>query len=256
MKIPGEEAWGWLQDKYGFEEDRAGRILEIAWRVGPNSEPVEGGLITVTYFGRPGGSWAQSYFEIVENIGKNSSSRRSGKVAAKPPMDYSITNRNTPVARTTSPMRKERVMPPRGRKAAAAPVEPEEQAAVEEAGLYDHHLTKDLSPTMSDYGDWFHENVADIDELGKSDPGRLLALGSTLYPHFQKSDLNQNNREARRAARAASAPVVEEDVEEEAPAKPAARGRAPKATAPAGNGATPKPAAPRGRAKAPAAAAY
>ncbi len=133
-------------------------------------------------------------------------------------------------------------MPPRGRKAAAAPVEPEEQEEAEQEGQFDRHLTKDLSPTMSDYADWFHENVADIDELGKSDPGRLLALGSTLYPHFQKSDLNQGRREARRTDRAA-ANGAEEEPE---PAKPAPRGRKPAAgaAAPARSAAKPAAAAP------------
>jgi hypothetical protein len=111
-------------------------------------------------------------------------------------------------------------MPPRGKRAAAAVVEEPEVEEVE-GNPFDHHLTKDLSPTMSDYADWFHENVTDIDELGKSDPGRLLALGSTLYPHFQKSDLNQNRRAARKEERAAAAPAAEE----EAPAPARAKGR-------------------------------
>jgi hypothetical protein len=122
-------------------------------------------------------------------------------------------------------------MPPRGKRAAAAVVEdPVEVEEVEEGNPFDHHLTKDLSPTMSDYGDWFHENVADIDELGKTDPGRLLALGSTLYPHFQKSPLNQKRREARKTERATAAPA--EEAEEEAPV-PARKGRGAATKAPA-----------------------
>jgi hypothetical protein len=146
-------------------------------------------------------------------------------------------------------------MPPRGRNAKAA--EPEEEVQEAAAPDFSHHLTKDLSPTMSDYGDWFHENVTDIDELGKSDPGRLLALGSTLYPHFQRSDLNQANRAKRQAQRQAAAPANGAGEEEETAPKPA-RGRgakpAPAAEKPAA--AAPKPAPPRrGRAAAAATAA-
>jgi hypothetical protein len=129
-------------------------------------------------------------------------------------------------------------MPPRGKRAAAAVVEEPEVEEVE-GNPFDHHLTKDLSPTMADYGDWFHENVTDIDELGKTDPGRLLALGSTLYPHFQKSPLNQERRAARKTERAAAAPAEEA---EEAPAPRKGRGATTKTAA----AATPKPGPRRG----------
>jgi hypothetical protein len=136
-------------------------------------------------------------------------------------------------------------MPPRGKRAAqtAPAVEEVEETEVDE-NPFDHHLTKDLSATMSDYADWFHENVTDIDDLGKTDPARLLALGSTLYPHFQRSPLNQERRAARKAERQSAEPAEEAEA---APA-PARRGRG-AATAPAATKAPATAKAGRGRGK-------
>lgn len=184
---------------------------------------------------------------------KKSSSGRPERLAQHPRLDYTRSNK-PPTATTPNKTEKAITMPPRGRKAtaAAAPVveEPEET----DAGQFDHHLTKDLTDTMTLYGDWFHENVADINELGASDPGRLLALGSTLYPHFQKSDANQRMRAARKAERASSNGDAEEP--EEAPA-PARKGRAAR-TAVAAKPVAAAPAKParRGRASASAEAPY
>jgi hypothetical protein len=105
-------------------------------------------------------------------------------------------------------------MPPaRGRRAATQPApapepEPENNGQVD----FQKYLDKDLSPTMSDYVDWFEENVASLDDVPVD---KILALGSSLYPHFQKSEFNVSRREARKAERA---PEPEPE-----PAKPAAR---------------------------------
>lgn len=168
---------------------------------------------------------------------ENSPKRRSEKVAQPRPMDYNRGNAKPPVRNP----RKAIAMPPRGRRAAAAPVEPEVEEV--EENPFERHLTKELSPTMQDYAEWFEQEVASFDDV---EPDRLLALGSTLYPHFQKSEMNQKRREARRSQRAV-APVDEPEEEEEAPA-PARKGRTVAKTAPAKAAATEpaaaKPAAP------------
>jgi hypothetical protein len=187
-------------------------------------------------------------------IEENSRKMMAEKVASARRMDYTKGNAKP---RTTNVENKGKVttMPPRGRKGAAVPVEPEEVLEEENgAGLFDHHLTKDLSPTMSTYADWFHANVADIDQLGKDDPARLLALGSTLYPHFQKSPENQAARAERKAARAVAV-EPEPEPEPEPVAQPARRGRPSTKAAAAAPAAAPAAKAPaRRRGAAPAAA--
>jgi hypothetical protein len=110
-------------------------------------------------------------------------------------------------------------MPPaaRGRRSAtrsAPPPEPEP----EQNGEFDYqrYLDKDLSPTMADYVTWYEENVAALEDVPVD---KLLTSGVYLYGHFQKSDFNIQQREARRAARA---PAPEPEPE---PVKPAGRGR-------------------------------
>lgn len=181
---------------------------------------------------------------------KKSSSRRPERLARQRRMDYNRRNVKPPTPETPNRTRTAKTMPPRGRKAAAAaPVveEPEESTA----GQFDHHLTKDLSDKMLAYGDWFHENVADINEMGANDPGRLLALGSTLYGQFQKSDVNQQMIANSKAERAASNGHAEEP--EETPAPAPRRGKAAAAAKPAP--AAPARTARRGRAAATADAA-
>jgi hypothetical protein len=230
-----------LMADYDFTEERAKRVLDIANQFGRKAEPCPGGFVHVVYDG-----WSEEWpyterFRIYDHTGKGeretSPKNRPEKVAPGRAVDY------TPLI-TTILNRKRNAMPPKGRRAAAAPVEPEEQEEAEQEGQFDRHLTKDLSATMQDYAEWFDNEVTDIAALGKTDPDRLLALGSTLYPHFQKSDLNQTRREARRSERAAEEP----EEEEAPPAKSAARGRAAKgASAPAP---APAPAPARGRAAA------
>ena len=129
-------------------------------------------------------------------------------------------------------------MPPRGRRAAAAPA-PEPEVEAED---YSKYLEKDLTPTMSDYADWFEENVAPLADL---ELDRILALGTTLYPKFQKSEFNVSRRDARRAERASAG----EPEEAAAPARGRGRGRAASAPASGTNGASAKATA-RGRGKA------
>jgi hypothetical protein len=214
-----------LRSQYGFSEKFARTLLAQAAADGKalHGIPNGRGHVSVIRMGR-GGYRVEKHSE-----------KSPAAIAMPGRMRYTSGNAKP---RTITPG-KAKTMPPRGRKAAAVPAAVEEPAEVE-GNPFDHHLTKDLSATMSDYGDWFHENVADIDELGKTDPGRLLALGSTLYPHFQKSDLNQSRREARKTERAAAAPA-EEPEEEAAPAPRKGRGAATKTAA-----AAPKPGPRRG----------
>lgn len=225
-----------LRGEYSFDTERAKRVLEIANEFGRKAEPCDGGFVHVVYKG-----WSKDWpfterFAVYDHTGKIT---RPG-VAHTAGMDYT---KSTDRPRQSLD-RKKTDMPPRGRKAAAAPVEPEEQEA-NGAGEFDAYLTKDLSQNMVDYGDWFHENVTDVEDLGRTDPFRLLALGSTLYTKYQKSDAHQALRAEKKAAREA-----DEDEAEEAPAKPAPRGR-PKPSAPAAEAPAP---ARRGRSKAAASA--
>lgn len=134
-------------------------------------------------------------------------------------------------------------MPPaRGRRAPAPPVEPEPVNGEVDYGTY---LDKAPTAKMTDYATWFEDNVASLKELGKSDPARLLQLGSTLYPHFQKSEFNIEQSEKRRAERSAPEPEAEAPARTQRGArgaKPAAatgRGRGRRATADAGAGSAP-----------------
>jgi hypothetical protein len=208
-----------LRSQYKFTEKGARHLLAQA--------AADGSAL----HGNPGGPGHVSV--ICEGKGAYRVEKHSEKspaaVALRGRMRYTSGNAKP---RTITPG-KAKTMPPRGKRAAqTAPAEPEVEEVDEvDDNPFAHHLTKDLSPTMSDYGDWFHENVADIDELGKTDPGRLLALGSTLYPHFQKSPLNQKRREARKTERAAAAPA-EEPEEEAAPAPRKGRGTTAKTPVP------------------------
>lgn len=241
--VSAESALAILKGIYRFSDDTAKKIINRAWHDGESvhGNPSGPGHIYITSLGN-------GRYSVARNSGKISGNR-PGILAQPGRMDYNRVRRAKPV-NSPNPYGKAIIMPPRGRRAAAAaPVEPEPEPAEETAGQFDHHLTKDLSPTMQDYGDWFHQNVADIDELGKTDPGRLLALGSTLYPHFQKSDLNQERRAARKSGRAAAA----DPESEPEPAPAPARGRRTVAAAPAATA----PAKPRrGRAAAASTAAY
>jgi hypothetical protein len=197
-----------LVDKYGFRDDVAERILEIARRVGPNAVPVSNGFITITYQGR-----SLNVPHYRKYIVETHTGNIARKVAHPVRMNYNSSS-DVPVP----PNRKKGANMATRRTAKAAPVEEPEE--VEEAGQFDGHLTKNLSPTMQDYAVWFEDNVAPLDDV---DPARLLALGSSLYPHFQKSEFNQERREERKSARSSAVEEPEEEELEEEPAKPARR---------------------------------
>ncbi len=207
-----------LQNKYAFSPDRADRILEIARRVGPNSEPVPGGIITVTF---NGGTNDGFYYTIEENT-----SASSRKVVAEAREDYTQT-------RTLKPPVKGRTMA-RGR--TAAPV----AAETEEARDYTVYKDKEPTATMVDFADWIVEEVGvefgTAKEMAAFRDG--VRLGGTLRMEFQRSDLNKTRREERRAARVtgnganepapASEPAPAEPEAAAEPARPARRGRPPK----------------------------
>lgn len=191
-----------LVDRYGFTLAEAAEVIRYTvqdtkrWS---KEWKVEGGFITLRYHGL-------SRFSLEDNVDAKKVVSRRNKGYSSP--------------RTHRAPQKGPDMPPaRGRRQAAAP-EPEPNGEVD----FTTYLEKNLSNTMIDYATWFRANVGNPDDI-ESD--RLLALGVGLYPHFQRSDFNIAQREARRAAR-------------EAPPEP-------EPAAPARGG--------RGRAKAPAAAA-
>ena len=213
-----------LTRDYGFTEDEV-RLTIIPVTAEHESQEWKidgGGWVTVRYYGL-------SRFGLEEHSGN----RQAKKVATPHPRRYS---RDIP---DLSENRKDNTMPARGRRqsAQAAPPEPETQNGDVDFSVY---LTKDISDTMTDYITWFEQNVAKLEDV---EIDRLLVLGSSLYPHFQKSDFNIERREARRAAReAASEP-------EPAAATPARRGGRAAAAKPAAAASAPaggKPAA-RGR---------
>jgi hypothetical protein len=222
-----------LHSKYGFSETFARTLLAQASADGKalHGIPNGPGHVSVTCEGK-GRYRVEKHSEI-----------SSAAIAQPGRMRYTSGNAKPP----TITRRKAKTMPPRGKRAAqTAPAVEEPEEAEVEGNEFERHLTGDLSPTMQDFGDWYHENVADIDEMGKTDPGRLLAHGSTLYPRFQKSELNITRRAARKAERAAAAPAPAEEAEA-APA-PARRGRG-AATAPAATKAPATAKAGRGRGK-------
>lgn len=203
MMISAETARYILQDKYGFDQDRAERAIQIAHQYEMNNTPIPGGYVSIRHkYSRP----SPLRYSIEEH---------TGKVAAGTGKGY---NQGNDVLPNDPPIRpKGKTMPARAR---TAPAEPAEETGEED---YSRYLDKDLSATMTDYAEWFEENVAEFKDL---DPERILALGSTLYPKFQKSDFNIERREARRAERASAA---ESNGEAEAEA-PRGRGRGRPAT--------------------------
>lgn len=95
----------------------------------------------------------------------------------------------------------------------AAPVveEPED-----EGKDYTVYADKPITPKMQDFHEWLEEVTGLELDL------RSVALGPTLYHDFQASDFNKERTEQRRAERASA----RTEPDEEAPAKPARRGRA------------------------------
>jgi len=167
------------------------------------------GYVTVRYHGL-------SRFSLEDHTGNTHRNR----VAKAAPARY------IPSKANVTHERMGRKMPPaRGRRQAAPAPEPQ-NGEVD----YQLYLTKDISDTMTDYITWFEDNVAKLEDVPID---RLLVLGSSLYPHFQKSDFNIAQRTARRAART---PAPEPEPAAPAPARGRGRGKpaAKAGTAPAG----------------------
>jgi hypothetical protein len=201
--------------KYGYEPNMAKFMLRYTAddTVKPSKEwktPSTDGFITLRYIDA-------RHFGLEDHTEIQPRKPRKG-VAIHPRRGYTRESKvNLPPARRDSPM-----PAARGRRAAqTAPPEPdpEENGAVD----FQRYLDKDLSPTMTDYVTWFEENVAALEDVPVD---KLLALGSSLYPHFQKSDFNISQREARKSARA---PEPEPEPEPEPVRR--GRGRPPKAAA-------------------------
>lgn len=231
------EIRGRLMTEFGYTYDAANDVIKYTAQntTSPASEwktPDAEGFITLRYHGL-------SRFTLEDHTEK------SGKpLPIRKRMEYNREDKGLPARKqVTPPSRRDTHMPPaRGRRAATQPApapepEPEQNGQVD----FQKYLDKDLSPTMSDYVEWFEDNVASLDDVPVD---KILALGSSLYPHFQKSDFNIERRESRKAERA---PAPEPE-----PAKPAARagrrGRPPAAAPePEPEPAAPAPAARRGR---------
>jgi hypothetical protein len=248
--ITGADALRRLTDDCRFPEAKARRLLNIAWEFGQKAEPCPGGYVHIWYHGKD--DTEQYVFSVVEHIGPDA------KKGLAKPAEKGYTQRKQTKASGASRTKKGNTMPPRGRRPAPEP-EPEQNGEVD----LQKYLSKDLTPTMLDYTEWFEENVAPLADLRKDLP-RILYLGVTLYSHFQRSDFNVERREERRAERAsAREPEPEPAATRSRRAKPAAastepagsNGRARSRGKPAAAKPAAKPAATtRGRGK-PAAAA-
>jgi hypothetical protein len=222
-----------LMDKYGYTYDDVNDVLfytaDNKKSTGRDSEwktPDAEGFITVRYYGL-------SRFTIEdfrEFTGK--------RLAKHPDLSYNREGKGLPIRERIE--KGTRHMPPaKGRRAATAPPPPAEPEANGQVD-FQKYISKDLSPTMADYVEWFEQEVASLDDIPVD---KILVLGVSLYGHFQKSDFNIDRREARRANRA---PAPEPEPE---PAKPARGGRGrSRAAAPEPEPETePEPAARRGR---------
>lgn len=255
--ISGTLALRRLQEDYGFSEERARKILNIAWEFENKAEPCEGGYIHVFYHGwsPPTGNVAvprYHLFAIEDHTGKTRE-KTAGKVAVvnatrynqgdRMPSKYSSAKATT-MRRNTMPPSRTRTRQP----AAAPEPEPEVTASNGEApdqdAVIERYLTKNLTATQEDFIEWFDDNVTDHVALGKTDPDRLMILANQTYGMFQQSDFNRD-RKAERKAQRESAAAAEPEPEPE-PVRPAARrGKGRPAAAP--EQAAPAPARPARR---------
>jgi hypothetical protein len=237
--ITGEQALQRLTLDCHFPEAKARRLLNIAWEFGQKAEPCPGGYVHIWYHGID--DTDQHVFSVIEHIG-----RKAGKALAQ-------SARKQYTERNSSKLTLGETMPPRRRPAQTKQPEPE----VEETGngstskldRLDKYLTGNITPTLTDYVEWFGANVTDPDKL---DSERLIALAVTFYGEFQASDFNKDRKAERKAARETrAASNGDNDADEPAEAAAPARGRGrgarsqPAAAKPAATGRRPgrKPAA-------------
>jgi hypothetical protein len=236
----------YVAEAYGMRRDHAGRCFDITLEFGLKNQPCSGGFFSCSVIEVLGMS---RFVMITDNSGpstKKNSSGSPGKVVSRSPVHY--TSSGTALSASATRPSKEIIMPARGRKPAAQ-VEPEpeveEEAEATDNGARDYtaYATKPPTPAMVDFHDWLVDIGASPEFATQKEKEAFkhgVRLGGTLRAEFQKSDLNQKNRAARRAERATAAPESEVEAEPEVTV-PKPRGRT----------AAPKPAAakPRGRGK-------
>ena len=212
--ITGADALLRLTRDCRFPEAKARRVLNIAWEFGQKAEPCPGGYVHIWYHGKD--DTDTHIFSVVEHIGETT---RKGVAQ---PADKDYTQGKTMPRRSGKAINestKGTAMPPRKTRAAA----PEPEVAEQNGGEVDFQkfVTKDLTPKMLDYVEWFEANVASLDKL---EVDRILALGVSMYKYFQTSEFNVQRTEERRAEReAATEPAPAPEVA--APAR-SGRGRA------------------------------
>jgi len=245
--IHGNGALKVLQERFGFTEARARRILNIAWEHGLNAEafdtPDRGrGLLRIYMREEMRDRGQNALFTFEVHSGKSTSERVVKRTETEYTQDVpsKFSSGKARITKRKAGM----AMPPKRRTTTKA-AEPEAEVPEENGEVdFQKYLDKNPSPTMLDYVEWMEANVGNLDEIPSD---RLIMLGIQLYSHFQKSDFNVERREARRAEReAASEPEEPEEPEKPArgrgartaPAKPATARRSPRS----GNGKAPGPA--------------
>jgi hypothetical protein len=206
--ITGADALLRLTHDCRFPEAKARRLLNIAWEFGQKAEPCPGGYVHIWYHGKD--DTDNHVFSVVEHIGK----KQPEKVARRNDPRYTQSRNETPSRDTgkaePASTTKGKTMPPKRNRSRQADPEPETASQNGEVD-FQKYVQKPFSPTMTDYVEWFEQNVASLDEL---EVDRILVLGVTMYSHFQKSDFNIQRREARRADREQTRAT---DEDEEAP---------------------------------------
>jgi len=241
--ISGHYALQVLQERYGFPEAQAKRILEIARTHTYDAEPITGGILHIRYRGNVSGRRGHRLYELEADVMNKEEQAEFNRKRGLPTatrkvytQEEAMPSRYSSGKAKTRQRKGRREMPPRKSttKARTAP-EPAEQPANGENGddlasKVQKALDKETySATMNDYLDWFTENVVDPSDLS-GDLDRLMVMTLQFYGPFQRSDFNASQRD-KRATERETAKQAQEEPEE--PAKPArGRGRPPaKATA-------------------------
>ena len=240
-----QDALRQLTSVYEMDHAHAVRTLSVADQMGVTAETTAKGTVSV----RPMHNGKQQY-EIDDGIPAEA-------VAGKASVGYTgreTTRGATDRTRGAAPTTKGRQTMPRGTRTAATEAEP--NGAVD----YTAYANKDATDTMLDFGDWLISEVYGDKYKGDEDSFRDgVRLGGTLRMEFQRSDLNQERRAARKAEReqaaqeaqeakvAAKADKAKAEASKPAPAKTGTTGRrgstAPATAAKRGRGRPAKPTA-------------